>query len=596
MRPEHVLLMSAACLAILLFIPACSALYDFEGIPLNLSAEGAVQGEVLTFGSYGLTNPPVTCTFNLDKAPAFARVYAGVWGGTEQYRGWAEIQVNGASPTRYVLYGKDDKNEGVYASGHGVYWIAQDATGLLNQGQNTITVKTSRGEADNKLDGRVYAVFAVVATDKEGAGPVTRYQLAEGNVNLHGEGWSGTNPTQNDATSLSMASMDITGVTQANLTIFLVASSRGQPDYILLNGKDLGQPATPKEDYPGGARDIGNERSFDATGGAGVESRYVDAETFDVTGLVNALNTVRFERGRDLNGDGTITETGEKPEGEDYIHPVLALLTVKSSAAPREPDYSVTDIQVKNAYTGKEATITATVWNSGFGTKSPADVIFKVDGVTVKTVPVVMDPSGRTVVSAPWTSTEGAHTVGVSVSGGDDTDTKNTLITREIHVGTPPALGVTIGTPYRAGSAAAVATQKAPLSPFVVIAGLAALLYMVKRRGPGVGACILLVLLCSAAVVVPVAAANLVSYTVPLTVTNTGGSDSPSFDITIYVDGQKAAVSPVTDGIPAHSSKVVLVNLYVTPGSHTLKVAVDEAGKVSGGSPGGVAQGVYDFP
>lgn len=601
MKSDRILPVTLACVMILLSIPTCTALYDFEGIPLQIVAKGAVQGEVLTFGSYGLTTPPVSCTFTLDRKPAFARVYAGVWGGTEQYKGWAEIRVNDQAPARYVLYGKDDRNEGVYTSGHGVYWIAQDATDLLQQGQNTITVTTSRGEPDNKLDGRVYAVLAVVADDR-GNGPVTRYQLAEGNVNLHGEGWAGTNPTWNDNTSLVMDGVDTPGVSKADLTVLLVATSRGQPDYVMLNGRDLGQPASPQDEYLPGARDIGNERSFDANGGSGTDSRYVDIETFDVSDILKGSNIVLFERGRDLTGDGVITETGQKMEGEDYVHPCLALLAVKQPVSARLPDYSVTNLSITNAYTGKEARVSGTIWNSGIQTKNPVDVIFLVDNNPVTTVPVTIGPAGRADVSSIWPAVEGVHTITMSVSGEGDTDGSDNRISREIRVGSPPALNVAIGSPYRTGSGGESPTKKAPLSPFIAILGIFVTAAIIKHRSRGPGGLLITIVICTAFLSpvlfsAPAAAEGLVSYTLPLTVTNNGGSDAPPFEITIYIDGEKTAVTPVPDGIPAHASRQIPAQLYITPGSHTVKVVVDESGKISGsGAPSSVAEGVYAFP
>jgi len=67
----------------------------------------------------------------------------------------------------------------------------------------------------------------------------------------------------------------------------------------LFNGEDLGVPVTDLSLYPEGARDIGNECIGDATGGAGVEARYVDVETFDLGRLLKDTNHVVFERGRD---------------------------------------------------------------------------------------------------------------------------------------------------------------------------------------------------------------------------------------------------------------------------------------------------------
>lgn len=50
-------------------IPAVSALYTFEGIPLTVTAQGEVEGDILTFGTYGLSEPPVDVTFTLPRTP-----------------------------------------------------------------------------------------------------------------------------------------------------------------------------------------------------------------------------------------------------------------------------------------------------------------------------------------------------------------------------------------------------------------------------------------------------------------------------------------------------------------------------------------------
>ena len=142
----------------LVFITApVSAIYDFEGIPLRAAAQGEVQGDVLTFGTYGLTAPPIECTFSLPAKPVWARVYTGIWGGTERYTGWEEISVNNGVPARRDLFGKDDRNEETYVSGYGVYWVAHDCTDHPG-GKNTIKLTTSRGQPESRIDGRSYGI------------------------------------------------------------------------------------------------------------------------------------------------------------------------------------------------------------------------------------------------------------------------------------------------------------------------------------------------------------------------------------------------------------------------------------------------------
>jgi len=578
---------------ICLLAPSTLAIYSEEGIPLALTAQGEVQGNVLTFGTYGLTAPPVECTFTLNRSPAYGRVYTGVWGGTERYSGWVDIAVNNQSPIRSSLYGIDDRNEEVFAASHGVYWIAHDATDLLKPGSNTVTVTTSRGEPDNKMDGRVYAVLVVVAEDN-GSGPVTRYWITEGNENLHGEGWAGTNPTRKDNATVVLTGADTNGISRANLTILLLATNRGQPDYVLFNGRDLGTPATPAGDYMTGARDIGNERSFDDSGGPGIDTRYVDIESFDVTGMLKNQNTIEFQRGRDLSGDGTITTSGQKSEGEDYIHPCFAMLTVQKPGDSRAPNLSVENLRIENAYTGKEARISGTVWNSGFRITNPVDVMVSVDNVPVKKESVTIDVSGRKEVSATWSAMEGKHAIAIEVSYNGDSNPADNRIAKEVLVGSPPVLSVQIGNPYPVGSKPAP-TQTAPLSPFSAIAGLLVIGGMVHKRSQGliryslIGT-LFVALIVVGIFVVPGTAASVAGYSIPITISNTGGSDAPPFDITVYLDGEKTTITGVADGLAAGTFKKLVIPLYTTPGSHNIKVVI-------GGIPGQTAaEGMYEFP
>jgi subtilase family serine protease len=574
--------------------PSVLAIYNEEGIPLSVVGQGSVQGDLLTYGSYGLTAPPVSCSFTLDKVPEYARFYTGVWGGTEQYHGWVEVRVNNQSPIRTTLYGKDDKNEDVYVASHGVYWVAHDVTDLLSPGSNTITVTTSRGEADNKMDGRVYAALAVIAEDK-GTGPLTQYWIAEGNENLHGEGWAGTNPTRKESASVDLNNIDTNGISRANLTVLLLATGRGQPDYLLFNGRDFGQPATPAGDYLPGARDIGNERSFDADGGAGTDTRYVDMEIIDVTSLVKNQNTVEFQRGRDLNGDGVITTSGQKSEGEDYIHPVFTMLTIQKPGTQRLPDFSVDNLQVNNAFSGKEAQITGTIWNSGFKVKNPVDVVFLVDNVPVKTVSVNPNPSGRNDVTATWSAADGTHTISIEVKNSEDPDQSDNRVSKSVKIGSAPVLSVKIGTPYRAESTPAP-TNKAPLTPLAAIAGLLITGCAMWKKNRNVFGFTLIgvlgiAIIASCILVIPTAAAaSVTGYSIPLTLSNAGGSDAPSFDVTLYLDGEKTAVTTVSNGLAAGSSRDLVIPIYITPGTHKIRVTIDSAGTQTTG------EGVYEFP
>ena len=587
----------AVILAAILIAPA-SAQYDFEGIPLTVHAQGTVNGDLLTFGTYGLTNPPDELQFDLPAAPAYARVYTGVWGGTEKYSGWADITINNLRNVKYTLNGDRDRNAEVYEAGHGIYWIGYDATGLLKKGHNVITVTTSKNDPGNKLDGRVYSVFVVAVVEDPAAG-ATQYWIAEGNENLHGEGWAGTNPTKHEETNVTFPGADVQGISRANLTVFLLAGGKGQPDYVQFNNRYLGTPVRTANGF--NVTDIGDEASFNADGGAGIEARYVDAETFRVDSTVQPANTVRFIRGIDLNGDGAITTTGDSPEGEDYIHPVMAILATKKDSPSSTIDLSLENLVVSNAYNGDVATLAAEVRNYGIQPKDPVTVTFRVNGLAVNTSKVVLSPGGITRVSVPWDATTGTFTISAEVSAPGDSQPGNNEARHQVTIGTPPDLFVSVGSPVHKEAASGTGTTKAPLSLIPVIAGIGALAFF-RRRGPGsaVPAFVLsLVLLAvSFGMIAPAGAvSDIQEYSLPVQVANNGGSDAPSFVVSVYLDGEKIADRRIEDGIKAHSTKTIDIPVFIAPGSHDLKIVADEAGLVKDQSrSNNLVQGRYEFP
>lgn len=576
-------------LLVTLVLP-CSALYDFEGIPFRTVARGEVVGEVIVEGTYGLTAPPVECTVTLDRAPRWARVYCGVWGGTEKYVGWARITVNGRPLDQVTLYGQDDRTEGVYCSGHGVYWIARDATGILAKGENTIAVTTSRGEAGSKIDGRVFCV-AVVAVVERDRGDATRYVVLEGNENLHGEGWSGTNPTRRDRVEIPLKGMPHGGMRWANLSVILVTTNRGQPDYVVFNGVDLGVPQL------AGTRDIGNEQSMDASGGTGFASRYVDVEIFDVAHLMREDNVLVFERGRDTDGDGTITTSGATPEGEDYIHPCLAVLAAGREGPVSPPSLAFEYLGVRNAYTGERAEVTAEVWNAGGRSDGPVEVSFLVDGTRAGTARVSLTPAGMAKVAFPWDAVEGVHTIALeaTVPGAGPA-----YVEERVKVGTPADIAVSVGQPVRRESAAtARATTPFPVAALAFGTALGLLLRTRRVRLVPFLAAVAIV-----AVLVPVPAvwaapaqgSPLVEYVLPVEVRNDGGSDAPPFSITVILDGEKVARCRV-EGVPAGGTVREEIAVHAVPGRHSLLIIADEEGRVAERNrDNNRVDGTYEFP
>jgi len=617
LRPGIVLILAMA----LLVLPG-SALYSFDGFPLKTVAQGQVDGQVLQYTIMGLQNSPRTLSFEVpaDADIQWARTYVGVWGGTPRYTGWVQVSVNGKNFDQVKLYGQDDKTPNVWCTGYGVYWTAWDMTGMVKNGKNDVVATTSQGLPESKLDGRIYGITTVIVA-KTPQGPDTRYWIMEGNVNLHGEGWTaGANPTLNDATPATFSVTDVAGSPHANLTIIELTGTRGLPDYVQFNGKDLGSPATGTKDYPAGAYDIADEKSYDngypGPGGGTVMSRYWDSEIFDVTGqLKQGSNELKFLRGKDLNGDGTISSNSEPYEGEDYLHPVFAMLTLERKRAATGgsvpssgsgTDLAIGKLEVADAFAGETATITATLQNLGSRPSGPVPVSVSVDGKALETKQVMVDASGVQQVTFSWPATAGTHSFAAEVKAGGDLVPSNNAVTRSITVGSLPDLEVSVGSPKTPGGSSG--QQESPL-PLAVTAAAVVLSFGAYRafsgRTDGAGrkaaSCVLVLLVmasCLSSLVPAVKAAETSKlYLIPVTVKNSGGSDAAAFAVTIYLDGEKIVTKAYDDGLAAGMEVSADIPVHTTPGSHTLRVVVDEAARIRDGNrANNVAESAYAFP
>lgn len=586
-------------LVIFFFITPCSALYDFEGVPLDLAATGETDGSLYCFGTYGLSDPPVECKFTLPGKPVWAKVYTGVWGGTEKYTGSAEISVNSLKIFRYSLYGEQDRNEDVYCSGYGVYWIGQEVTDLLHSGENSVTVDTSRGEEGSKIDGRVYGIFVVAAVD-DGSGYITQYWVAEGNENLHGEGWSGNNPTIHNTASYTFEGADLTGDVSSELTTVLLASTRYQPDYISLNSKDLGTVLHDSNRYPDKATDIGDEISFNADGSTGRESRYIDAETFDVSELVIGENVVVFERGRDSNGDGVIDSSSQIAEGEDYIHPCIAALAIKKKKTEVMTDVGIRGISTSNIYDGSAGTITADLINYGGYSSSPVTVGFYADGVKIGTGSVTIGRSGIGTVSTDWTPEKGDYTLSAKIESPSDSGSSNDEYSMNYRVEDLPDISLKLSAPVKAGEETETAKQSPSLLILPVLAGAAAAVMYRKTCLKNLLAIGFIFMIVSSPLLIQpsfAAGQEYGEYILPVEVLNNGGGIDTGISLTVYLDGEKTAYTTLDGGMDSNSSETVNISIFTTPGRHTVRIIADEENSLDElNEDNNFIEASYDFP
>ena len=287
-----------SCLAIamllILSVHPAIADYNFDGFPetdeLEEAEQGTVKGGVYIDGGHGVSFSPYTQSFNVPEGNVtWARLYVGIWGGNEENTGSVAVTFNSEELGGALdLKGEVDTNPNVYCSGHGVYWIYYAVTDNTTSGPVDAVVTTS-----GDIDGRVYGVV-LVAVYEESDGEKVEYWINEGNVNLHGPGWYGEFGTNDEALADFAGTVDVDKFAMARLTVVYLTGTPGLNDYLYFNDEKLCE-----EDN---CDDIANSKqSF-------------DIKTFDVTEYLDQkTNIAEFKMG-----------------DEDYLHPVLAVLTLHS--------------------------------------------------------------------------------------------------------------------------------------------------------------------------------------------------------------------------------------------------------------------------
>jgi subtilase family serine protease len=550
---------TVALVIILLLSQTAEAIYSFEGAPytdkLNTVAHGTINGGVYIDGGYGLKFTPYTNTFDVPGDVKWARVYVGVWGGTENYEGWVQMNFNGNDMGKTPLLGKNDLSANVYSSGYGIYWIYYDVTDKVIHGINTATANTSRGELGNKLDGRVYGiVLAAIYEDKKK--PEITYWLNDGNVNLHGQGWSGTLSTANDYASVNFPGLiDVGNIKSANLTAIYLTGTSGLPDYLEFNNNSVG------------TNDIAN-------GGDG-KTPYFDLKTFDVAKYIKQENSMLFLRGKDLNNDGKIAkDDGGNEEGEDYLHPVLAMLVVQHTISKNpKPDLTV---NLKNGtFLEGENTITTQLGN--YGGLYEKDFMLKIfnDDVEICSDTISMDAGGIKIFECRWNATQGMHTVTAKVDAQNtilESNETNNIDIIKTYVKSKPDLSVKILTPETNNNATDV--KKAGMILGVLVPFIAR-----KRWRAFFAVLIILTLSFSGCVSNETPQENALTYSIPVEIMNKGEAAAHDFDITLYFDGEKSTTKHIIL-LEGGTSTIEKLSISMDRGNHSIRVIVDEKNNV----------------
>lgn len=576
---KTILLIGIIMVSILPLVQIAGASYSFDGVPytdkLDLVAHGTFKGGVYVGESYGLGCPPYKQTFELpgDVNVKWARLYVGVWGGTERYEGWVQTTFNGHDLGKTALRGVNDDNSNVYCSSHGSYWVYYDVTDKAVSGLNTGIADTSRGERGNKLDGRVYGIILVAVYEDENQ-PETSYWVCDGNPSLHGKGWAGAVPTINDFASVQFkGDINTANVETAHLTVAYLAGNPGEPDYLEFNG------------YSVGGNDVANNQDDETYG--------IDLKTFDVSSYVQTNNNLLFLRGKDVNGDGKIDVDDEgELEGEYYLHPVLAVLVAQHKTTEKAaPDFSV-KLEFENLTEGVN-TLNAVVNNYGRLYENDVTLKIFVDNLGVYSGVVRMDASGIKQVVIPWNATHGTHTVKAEVDTENavpELNENNNVFSSDAYVVRNPDLSVRILTPLRTETSAATAGG-VPIAGGGLIAALLSSLIALSRRGKkGRLPAVLLIfsVLCAAIVLSgcvdkqPVdekSCGSMFCYSVPVELRNEGEMPAMNFELSLYVDGERSVTKKI-DALEGGASVIKKLPIVVAEGTHSIRAVVDEKNEI----------------
>ncbi|MDQ1252798.1 MAG: hypothetical protein QG646_1930 [Euryarchaeota archaeon] len=356
-----------------IYVSPCLATYNSEGTPeqdkLIEITSGTVKGGLYVDGGEGIKQTPYVQEFNIPgDSMKWARVYVGVWGGNEEKTGTLDLIVNGKDFGSVDLKGKADtgddevQNPSIYCTGHGVYWVAYDMSTNISTGPVKVEART-----EGDIDGRVYGiVLAAVYEDKEGK--ETKYWVEEGNMNLHGTGWSGgLSSTHDEGNAYFSGDLDTDKYKTAKLDVAYLCGTPGLEDSLYFNEEQLSD---------------GDNKNDIAS-----SKEYFDLKNFDVLDfLTKDDNKVKFQR-----------------DDEDYVHPVLAALTLGTGEAGSSSDLLISGLTLPVLYAGKDNTIRANIENIGQDSANGFQAALSADDEIVSTASISSLASGKSkTVNFNW--------------------------------------------------------------------------------------------------------------------------------------------------------------------------------------------------
>lgn len=307
--------------------------YDYDGFDLLTNESGTLEGAVyISCGNNsGLDSTPyiVGYTGIPTGTVEWAHLYTGVWGGTEDYTGWANITVTNSSGT-YDLgparLNKSNMDASTCCSGNGKWLVCKDVSDYIDG-----TTLSARATTSGSIDGRVYGIVLAAAVENA-SGDKIAYWLNVGNVN---ENY--ITPVDNTLTW-----MNGTAYSSSETKIYAMqyVGSVNQNDFLYFNAPDA---ADSPFNLSNAQWNISKYRKYQLNGDDVADcsqGSYFDLDVFtvsnDSTPLKNIVNLVGnnhlvFWRGYDYDGDGSIEGVwqGSTYEGEVYVSPIMAAMVQK---------------------------------------------------------------------------------------------------------------------------------------------------------------------------------------------------------------------------------------------------------------------------
>ena len=188
-----VVAIALSCLLLLLSLnmPAL-AYYNEDGFSVETRTRDTINGGVFIGYEPWASTETLTGDFDVPEGDIeWARLYTGIWGGSENYAGWVVVTFNGVDDENGLglihLQGESDINPNVWCSGCGKHWMYYDVTDLVNAGY-TNTATTSKINATDpleKFDGRVYGIVLVVVYEGGDDPKDIQYWINDGSDGLN---------------------------------------------------------------------------------------------------------------------------------------------------------------------------------------------------------------------------------------------------------------------------------------------------------------------------------------------------------------------------------------------------------------------------